>query len=81
MVWSMNVIATANSMATSARFFFARGALVPAPDSVMQLLPVCDGRWPPAFSHPQSPAPSGDHESERGSCGKPIDGGRIVAAW
>jgi hypothetical protein len=54
MVWSMNVIATANIMAASARFFLARNAPVPAPDSVMQLLPVSTagraGLLPPAVS-------------------------------
>ena len=81
-VWSMKVIATANIMAASARFFFARGPRSAGSGLGHAAAPRLDGRWrrpvSPTGSLPHHPAIG---EAEKGQLGKSDRRGRIVAAW
>jgi hypothetical protein len=78
-VWSMNVIATANIMATRARFFLDRDGLTTDPGSVMQQLPASAAGWPAGLLPPEVSRTIRRSRAESGSWGNPIDRGRTVA--
>jgi hypothetical protein len=81
----MNVIATANIMATSARFL-DRDGLSTGRDSVMRLLPVSTAGGPAGLLPPAVSRTIRRSGAARGTSGKAIDprrsvAGMVMAAW